>query len=227
MDVVLIAGNIEVREPRKTFRTLFSVWTASLRLVSCFFSGLFLAPTGPLRCSTLVLIIETSTVFNAVDFVFLAGCAWLKMGPVAPVQAISILLAMGHLAVVIWACANVRLLVWAPCTPHSVFVFYDLAVQFINVFLYIIFVYKMHKTKYPPVIQMQSVFDVESLRFAGSVSDDNTCAICLDPFEPGDRVSKLKCGHCYHHDCISAWMPKNTNCPLCKAVITPRTNNSL
>jgi hypothetical protein len=41
------------------------------------------------------------------------------------------------------------------------------------------------------------------------------CAICLD-FEGNHNVVELPCKHKYHRECISQWLQKVNNCPLCK-----------
>ena len=42
------------------------------------------------------------------------------------------------------------------------------------------------------------------------------CAICLEPFTTNDDVLTLPCLHLYHFECVSKWLPTNSNCPVCK-----------
>lgn len=42
------------------------------------------------------------------------------------------------------------------------------------------------------------------------------CHICLEPFEAGAEVVKLKCGHAYHHACIATWLRMKRTCPICR-----------
>jgi hypothetical protein len=46
--------------------------------------------------------------------------------------------------------------------------------------------------------------------------DDNTCTICLNELQSGDRVSDLPCGHDFHVDCLKDWLKRKNQCPLCQ-----------
>lgn len=42
-----------------------------------------------------------------------------------------------------------------------------------------------------------------------------TCPICTDDFIEYSSISRLGCGHYYHHHCIDEWKLKKSTCPLC------------
>ena len=42
------------------------------------------------------------------------------------------------------------------------------------------------------------------------------CCICKDDYKVNDIVSKIRCGHYHHHECILAWLNKQNNCPVCR-----------
>ena len=47
--------------------------------------------------------------------------------------------------------------------------------------------------------------------------DEASCLIRIEPFEEGETVSKLSCGHTYKPQCIRDWLNKESRCPLCNA----------
>lgn len=42
------------------------------------------------------------------------------------------------------------------------------------------------------------------------------CCICKDDYKVNDVVSKIRCGHYHHYECILAWLNKQNNCPVCR-----------
>ena len=45
---------------------------------------------------------------------------------------------------------------------------------------------------------------------------NDTCNVCLDDFEKGEKVKMLPCRHGYHNQCIEEWLITHGNCPVCK-----------
>lgn len=45
------------------------------------------------------------------------------------------------------------------------------------------------------------------------------CAICLDNYNIGDKISILSCDHYYHTECLNEWLKKKEECPLCRIEI--------
>ena len=45
--------------------------------------------------------------------------------------------------------------------------------------------------------------------------EDNTCSICLETMEAGQRALTLVCGHSFHEACIKQWLVRSFYCCLC------------
>ena len=45
-----------------------------------------------------------------------------------------------------------------------------------------------------------------------SLNWEEKCSVCLDE----NCNAYLSCGHVFHNECISAWLKKNGQCPLCR-----------
>ncbi|XP_061395739.1 uncharacterized protein LOC133331355 [Musca vetustissima] len=45
------------------------------------------------------------------------------------------------------------------------------------------------------------------------------CAICSEYFKSNDIIyCTTKCGHVFHHKCLTRWLSQSTTCPQCRAV---------
>ena len=47
------------------------------------------------------------------------------------------------------------------------------------------------------------------------------CQVCQFPYEGGDVLRRLPCGHCFHVDCIDTWLATKDTCALCRKSIVP------
>lgn len=51
------------------------------------------------------------------------------------------------------------------------------------------------------------------------------CAVCLSEFVDKELGRDLpNCNHCFHIGCIDMWLYSRSNCPLCRAPVTPVKN---
>ncbi|KAL5229760.1 hypothetical protein ABZP36_028536 [Zizania latifolia] len=58
---------------------------------------------------------------------------------------------------------------------------------------------------------------------AGAGLDDDQaaqCSICISALVAGEKVKALPpCGHCFHPDCVDAWLRSQPSCPLCRSLL--------
>jgi len=60
---------------------------------------------------------------------------------------------------------------------------------------------------------------------ASDFNDQSQCMVCLCDFEADEELYKLPCGHIFHPGCITEWLLRCTDCPLCKANIDRSVRN--
>ena len=46
-----------------------------------------------------------------------------------------------------------------------------------------------------------------------------SCVICHDQLQKGQRYTALPCGHAYHESCLASWLQRQASCPSCRAPI--------
>ncbi|XP_020113612.1 RING-H2 finger protein ATL66 isoform X1 [Ananas comosus] len=53
---------------------------------------------------------------------------------------------------------------------------------------------------------------------ATATEEEAQCPICLSGLDEGEKVKVLpSCGHCFHPECVDAWLRTQSICPLCRA----------
>lgn len=65
--------------------------------------------------------------------------------------------------------------------------------------------------------QSLSEVEIEALpqvRFESA--EMQTCAICLEAYQPGEVLTALRCNHYFHVACLARWLQSSTQCPLCR-----------
>jgi len=63
--------------------------------------------------------------------------------------------------------------------------------------------------------------DEEEMAEGNFPTNCTTCSICIDEFEPGERLRFLpRCKHAFHTECIMPWLTERQGCcPLCKTTV--------
>ena len=57
----------------------------------------------------------------------------------------------------------------------------------------------------------------KSMSLKGASLAGQTCAICIEEFQPGLSVKALPCAHIFHASCIDRWLIEVQTCPLCSS----------
>lgn len=66
----------------------------------------------------------------------------------------------------------------------------------------------------------EEISELPTYTFHPSQHGSEKCSVCLSDLQEGDQVMKLPCFHTYHKDCISEWLVRKAECPVCKTPIS-------
>jgi len=66
---------------------------------------------------------------------------------------------------------------------------------------------------------MASIKTNDSLVNENDISKNDICIVCRQANSITES-RKLKCGHCFHEECIELWFESHSHCPLCKKPMT-------
>ncbi|GLJ32961.1 hypothetical protein SUGI_0663740 [Cryptomeria japonica] len=54
----------------------------------------------------------------------------------------------------------------------------------------------------------------------GSASAAESCAVCLEVFEEGEKCKAVPvCKHVFHGSCVDTWLSRTPICPVCRNVV--------
>lgn len=77
----------------------------------------------------------------------------------------------------------------------------------------------------PSVVESFPIFVYSAVKDLKIGKGALECAVCLSGFE-GDETLRLlpKCDHVFHPHCIDVWLASHVTCPVCRAKLTPESN---
>ncbi|KAK7321227.1 hypothetical protein VNO77_31653 [Canavalia gladiata] len=79
----------------------------------------------------------------------------------------------------------------------------------------------------PSIIDSFPVFvysEVKSLKIGRTTLE---CAVCLNEFRDDETLRLIpKCSHVFHPDCIDAWLLNHSTCPVCRANLVPKPDDT-
>lgn len=62
--------------------------------------------------------------------------------------------------------------------------------------------------------------EIQNLNREENDDSEAECAVCVSAIDVGEDVVKLRCGHCFHPQCISRWLRRSGTCPNCRSRAT-------
>lgn len=79
-----------------------------------------------------------------------------------------------------------------------------------------------------PPVQVEEPTDEEIETTGPNFTKSSMCSICIDEFEPGERLTVLpRCRHAFHKDCIHPWLTERQGCcPFCKTDVVASTQET-
>lgn len=87
---------------------------------------------------------------------------------------------------------------------------------------FVIHIYKLRKNRFPK----SALKKIPTKKYQKTDKYD-TCPICLNEYEEGEKMRILPCEHAYHVECIDKWLLRNNRfCPVCKRRVLPGGSDS-
>jgi len=75
----------------------------------------------------------------------------------------------------------------------------------------------MFEDRPPPPTSKAFVASLPREKVSCAPDEEQQCPICLKAVEEGDSLMTLPCCHSFQDACVTAWLGKAANCPLCRA----------
>lgn len=80
----------------------------------------------------------------------------------------------------------------------------------------------------PSVIESFPIFVYSAVKDLKIGKGALECAVCLSEFEDDETLRLLpKCDHVFHPHCIDVWLASHVTCPVCRANLTPESNEKV
>lgn len=101
--------------------------------------------------------------------------------------------------------------------------YFTIIMQIIIITSYALKLHTLIKTLNMPIYEVLNVpVEISEISTQDQITEEmvNNCPICLDKYEIGHKIIKLKCNHCYHDYCIMGWFnviknKSDITCPYC------------
>jgi E3 ubiquitin-protein ligase RNF115/126 len=70
------------------------------------------------------------------------------------------------------------------------------------------------------------IASLPTIRLAKDCGDE-MCSVCQDKLTAEEDVTQLPCNHQYHKDCIEPWLQSNHTCPVCRAELPTKDEDTV
>ena len=68
--------------------------------------------------------------------------------------------------------------------------------------------------------EIQLIPEIKWKRKKDTTNKEESCSICFDDFERGEKVKELQtCNHAYHSKCLNEWLSREKRCPVCNKIV--------
>ncbi|CAB9529766.1 protein ligase RNF126 [Seminavis robusta] len=71
----------------------------------------------------------------------------------------------------------------------------------------------------PLEIEKLELFCYDVNNTAAMGCEDTNCLVCQQEYQNEESLRKLRCGHCFHQQCVDPWILKHDFCPVCRKAI--------
>lgn len=63
-------------------------------------------------------------------------------------------------------------------------------------------------------LSQEEIRSLPKVRFVSK--EQQHCSICLEAYHEGQVLTATRCSHFFHVECLTGWMERSTQCPLCR-----------
>lgn len=67
------------------------------------------------------------------------------------------------------------------------------------------------------IVIQEELYKIQISEFSDIKTDEKQCSICLDDFEPSNKIRLINCKHLFHSECLDTWLLQHDyKCPHCR-----------
>ena len=79
----------------------------------------------------------------------------------------------------------------------------------------------------PLTVSKEVLEKLPEVSFVDVKTDEKSCSICMDDFEPDSKLRTITCAHLFHTHCLDKWLSENSyKCPICRSSVAEHCANT-